>query len=69
MNEEQRIWGRGWYFENVVVDPKDPDKVYVSNTSVYRSDDGGKTFSGRVTDSSACTIFTLRRVGAATATR
>jgi photosystem II stability/assembly factor-like uncharacterized protein len=43
MNEEQRIWGRGWYFENVVVDPKDPDKVYVSNTSVYRSDDGGKT--------------------------
>jgi len=43
MNDEQRIWGRGWYFENVVVDPKDPDKVYVSNTSVYRSDDGGKT--------------------------
>lgn len=34
-----------------------------------RSDDGGKTFSGRVTDSGACTIFTLRRVGAATATR
>jgi len=43
MNDEQRIWGRGWYFENVAVDPKDPDKVYVSNTSVYRSDDGGKT--------------------------
>jgi hypothetical protein len=34
-----------------------------------RSDDGGRTFSGRVTDSGACTIFTLRRVGAATATR
>ncbi len=45
MNEEQRIWGRGWYFENVVVDPKDPDKVYLSNTSVYRSDDGGKTMA------------------------
>jgi hypothetical protein len=34
-----------------------------------RSEDGGKTFSGRVTDSSACTIFTLQRVTAATATR
>ena len=34
-----------------------------------RSDDGGRTFSGHVTDSSTCTIFTLKRVGAATATR
>ncbi|MGH9595119.1 MAG: WD40/YVTN/BNR-like repeat-containing protein, partial [Bryobacteraceae bacterium] len=42
-NDDQRIWGRGWYFCNVVVDPKDADKVYISNTSVYRSDDGGKT--------------------------
>ncbi|HEV3219448.1 MAG TPA: hypothetical protein VGZ48_06725 [Candidatus Acidoferrales bacterium] len=43
-NTDQRIWGRGWYFCNVVVDPKNPDKLYISNTSVYRSDDGGKTF-------------------------
>jgi hypothetical protein len=34
-----------------------------------RSDDGGKTFSGRVTDSSACTIFTLKRIGATSAAR
>jgi hypothetical protein len=34
-----------------------------------RSDDGGKTFSGRVTESPVCTIFTLKRVGGATATR
>jgi hypothetical protein len=34
-----------------------------------RSDDGGKTFSGHVTDSGACTIFTLKRVGAATAAK
>jgi len=33
-----------------------------------RSDDGGRTFSGRVVDSGGCTIFTLKRVGAATAT-
>jgi photosystem II stability/assembly factor-like uncharacterized protein len=44
LSNDQRIWGRGWYFCNVVVDPKNPDKIYVSNTSVYRSDDGGKTF-------------------------
>ncbi|MFZ0819879.1 MAG: hypothetical protein WAM91_07405 [Candidatus Acidiferrales bacterium] len=44
-NTDQRIWGRGWYFCNVVVDPKNPDKLYVSNTSVYRSEDGGKTWT------------------------
>ena len=41
---DSRIWGRGWYFGKVVVDPKNPDLVYVSNTGVYRSRDGGKTF-------------------------
>jgi hypothetical protein len=32
-----------------------------------RSDDGGKTFSGRIVNNSACTIFTLRRIGDTTA--
>ena len=41
---DARIWGRGWYFGKVVVDPKDADLVYSSNTGVYRSRDGGKTF-------------------------
>src|SRR5579863_7900762 len=45
LDNDQRIWGRGWYFSNVVVDPKIPDKLYVSNTSVYRSEDGGRTFT------------------------
>jgi len=44
MDNDQRIWGRGWYFCVTVVDPKNADKLYVSNTSIYRSDDGGKTF-------------------------
>ncbi|HYL11167.1 MAG TPA: hypothetical protein VEU31_10550 [Candidatus Acidoferrales bacterium] len=44
-DSEARIWGRGWYFCNVAVDPKDPDTVYVSNTSVYRSRDAGQTFT------------------------
>ena len=45
-DSEARIWGRGWYFCNVVVDPKNPDVVYVSNTSTYVSRDGGKSFVG-----------------------
>ncbi len=45
MDSEQRIWGRGWYFGIVEADPKNADIVYVSNTSVYKSVDGGKSFT------------------------
>src|SRR5262245_55289776 len=41
---DRRIWGRGWYFGKVIVDPKNPDLLYISNTGVYRSRDGGRTF-------------------------
>jgi len=41
---EPRIWGRGWYFGAITVYPKNPDIVYVCNTSTYRSVDGGKSF-------------------------
>lgn len=41
---DPRIWQRGWYFMGITADPKDPDVVYVMNTSTYRSTDGGKTF-------------------------
>ncbi len=41
---EPRILSRGWYFGEVRSDPKNPDVVYVSNVSLYRSLDGGKTF-------------------------
>ena len=43
-SSDSRIWGRGWYFGKVAVDPKNADLVYSSNTGVYRSRDGGKTF-------------------------
>lgn len=43
-DSEGRIWGRGWYFSQVEVDPKDPNTVYTMNTSTYRSRDGGHTF-------------------------
>ncbi|MEA2174740.1 MAG: hypothetical protein QOD00_2332, partial [Blastocatellia bacterium] len=44
-SEDKRIWGRGWYFCKVAVDPKNANTVYVSNTSLYRSTDAGKTFT------------------------
>jgi photosystem II stability/assembly factor-like uncharacterized protein len=44
VNAEKRLWGRGWYFEGVTVDPTNPDKVYVINTATYRTTDAGKTF-------------------------
>jgi len=44
VSADSRIWGRGWYFGKVAVDPKNADLVYVSNTGVYRSRDGGRTF-------------------------
>jgi photosystem II stability/assembly factor-like uncharacterized protein len=44
-DSEQRIWGRGWYFCKIAVDPKNPDIVYVGNTSTYKSTDGGQNFT------------------------
>jgi photosystem II stability/assembly factor-like uncharacterized protein len=44
MSNDQALWGRGWYFEKVTVDPKNPDIVYVPNVAVSRSRDGGKTW-------------------------
>jgi photosystem II stability/assembly factor-like uncharacterized protein len=45
VNTEERIWGRGSDFAEVKVDPKDPEQIYVCNTSTYRSTDGGKNFT------------------------
>src|SRR4029078_8060674 len=45
INDQKRIWQRGWYFCKVVVDPKNQDVVYVRNTSTYQSTDGGKTMT------------------------
>ena len=45
VNNETRLWGRGWYFESVTVDPDNPDKAYVINTGTYLTTDAGKTFT------------------------
>ncbi len=41
--QDPRIQGSG-YFSRVFVDPKNSDVVYVAQTSLYRSEDGGRTF-------------------------
>ncbi|HKW45230.1 MAG TPA: hypothetical protein VJN22_06185, partial [Candidatus Eremiobacteraceae bacterium] len=45
VNAESRISGRGSDFAWVHVAPGDRNRIYVSNTSTYRSDDGGVTFT------------------------
>jgi photosystem II stability/assembly factor-like uncharacterized protein len=44
INSQPRLWGRGSDFAEIKVDPKNKDLVYVANTSVYRSTDGGQSF-------------------------
>ena len=45
VNSEDRVVSRGSDFAWVRVAPDDEDRIYVSDTSTYRSDDGGRTFT------------------------
>jgi photosystem II stability/assembly factor-like uncharacterized protein len=44
VSADPALWGRGWYFEKIAVDPRDPDIVYVPNIAVNRTRDGGATW-------------------------
>jgi photosystem II stability/assembly factor-like uncharacterized protein len=44
VNEDRRFRQRAWYFTHVWADPKNPSGVYVANTGLFRSIDGGKSF-------------------------
>jgi photosystem II stability/assembly factor-like uncharacterized protein len=46
VNEERRLRQRAWYYTRIYADPKSADTVYVLNTGFYRSNDGGRTFTG-----------------------
>ncbi|MBV8154093.1 MAG: hypothetical protein JOY98_06710 [Candidatus Eremiobacteraeota bacterium] len=50
LDNERRIWQRGWYFLGITADPHNPDVIYTMNTSTYKSTDGGKTFSALIGD-------------------
>jgi hypothetical protein len=35
VNSKNRLWGRGWYFCQIIVDPVNPDIAYFINTAPY----------------------------------
>jgi photosystem II stability/assembly factor-like uncharacterized protein len=41
---DKRIWNRGWYFGGITANPQNADEVYVCDTIVLRSNDGGRHF-------------------------
>ncbi|MCH8937284.1 MAG: glycosyl hydrolase, partial [Gemmatimonadetes bacterium] len=45
VNDERRLRQRAFYYSRVYADPQDPEVMYALNTGLYRSRDGGKTFS------------------------
>ena len=49
INDDHRFRQRAWYFTHVWADPKDSNKVYIANTGLFRSSDGGKSEIGRST--------------------
>jgi photosystem II stability/assembly factor-like uncharacterized protein len=44
INDDHRFRQRAWYFTHVWADPKNSSTVYIANTGLFRSIDGGKTF-------------------------
>ncbi len=44
LSGDKRIWQRGWYFGGITADPKNADRVWVCDTIILRSDDGGAHF-------------------------
>ncbi|MBL8997700.1 MAG: glycosyl hydrolase [Gemmatimonadetes bacterium] len=44
-NSENKLRQRAWYYTRIEADPEDENTVYALNTSIYRSIDGGKTFT------------------------
>jgi photosystem II stability/assembly factor-like uncharacterized protein len=45
VNEERKLRQRAWYYTRIYADPKNVDVVYVLNTSMYKSNDAGRTFN------------------------
>jgi photosystem II stability/assembly factor-like uncharacterized protein len=45
INTDRRIWSRGSDFAEVKVDPKNKEIVYSANIALYRSRDGGRSFT------------------------
>jgi photosystem II stability/assembly factor-like uncharacterized protein len=45
VNDDQRLTQRAWYFTHIFADPRSVDTVYMLNTGLFRSTDGGKSLT------------------------
>jgi photosystem II stability/assembly factor-like uncharacterized protein len=45
INDDHRFTQRAWYFHHIFTDPKAVDTLYILNTGLFRSIDGGRTFT------------------------
>ena len=44
VNDDANLTQRPWYYHHIFADPQDANTVYVLNTRVWKSTDGGETF-------------------------
>jgi photosystem II stability/assembly factor-like uncharacterized protein len=45
LSPDRNLIQRAWYYTHIFADPKDASTLYILNTSMFRSEDGGKTFT------------------------
>lgn len=45
-NEQRNLRQRAWYYTRIYADPQNADTMYVLNTGFYKSNDGGRTYTG-----------------------
>jgi photosystem II stability/assembly factor-like uncharacterized protein len=45
MNADHELTQRAWYYMHIFADPNNADTLYVLNTSILKSEDGGRTFN------------------------
>ncbi len=45
VNDQNILRQRAWYYSHIYADPQSADTVYALNTGMYRSVDGGRTFT------------------------
>ncbi|MBP6823675.1 MAG: glycosyl hydrolase, partial [Acidobacteria bacterium] len=45
VNEGRNLRQRAWYYTHIFADPKNADTMYVLNTGLYKSIDGGRTYT------------------------
>jgi photosystem II stability/assembly factor-like uncharacterized protein len=45
VNGEAVTYARAWYYMHIIADPQDPDEVWVLNSPLLKSIDGGRTFT------------------------